>query len=398
MRRYVLRRLAQIVVTLYLYLTLVFFILEAIPGDVSQIYIQNPLLTKEVREQLIRDLGLDKPIHERYFTYLVNFFLGRWGTSFSHDRPVWNIIIERLPRTALLFLTATLISFYLGFVLGKIIAWRRGQFAEYASTVTGITLFTVFTPMLALLLVWIFSLQLHLFPIANFLDENKWQLVSLRAETIFNYMLLTLGVVTIVGLSLWWAAHRFIYQPWTRFFALLGGFTGLFALTGYFWMAFGQCWDAFPQYGGRICNWQLAGDILYHMVLPVLNVTLISFGGTMLLMRNSMLETIREDFVMAAKAKGLPDSRVRDKHAARNAMLPVVTSFVLSLALAIDGGIITETLFSWPGMGLTLLSAVQEKDMPLAVAALVFVGVFALIAHLVADVLYAYLDPRIRYD
>ena len=89
---------------------------------------------------------------------------------------------------------------------------------------------------------------------------------------------------------------------------------------------------------------------------------------------------------------------MRDKHAARNAMLPVVTSFVLSLALAIDGGIITETLFSWPGMGLTLLNAVQEKDMPLAVAALVFVGVFALIAHLVADVLYAYLDPRIRYD
>jgi peptide/nickel transport system permease protein len=87
------------------------------------------------------------------------------------------------------------------------------------------------------------------------------------------------------------------------------------------------------------------------MILPVLNVTLISFGGTMLLMRNSMLETIREDYVMAAKAKGLPDSKVRDDHAARNALLPVVTSFVLSLALAIDGGIITETLFSWPGWG-----------------------------------------------
>lgn len=404
MRRYVLRRLAQIVVTLYLYLTLVFFILEAIPGDVSQIYIQNPLLTKEAREQLIRDLGLDKPLHERYFTYLVNFFLGRWGTSFSNDRPVWDIIIERLPRTALLFLTATLISFYLGFVLGKLIAWRRGQLIEYTSTVVGITLFTVFTPMLALLIVWIFALQLYqwtghsIFPIANFLDQNKWQLVSLRAETIFNYMLLTLGVLAVFSVGWWYLVHRYVHRPGARFFVLLGGFTGAFALTAYLWVTLGECWPAFPQYGGKICSWQLALDILHHMILPVLNVTLISFGGTMLLMRNSMLETIREDYVMAAKAKGLPDSKVRDDHAARNALLPVVTSFVLSLALAIDGGIITETLFSWPGMGLTLLNAVQEKDMPLAVAALVFVGVFALIAHLIADILYAYLDPRIRYD
>jgi peptide/nickel transport system permease protein len=410
MRRYLLRRIVQIVVTLYLYLTLVFFILQAMPGDFSQIYIDNPQLDKAAREQLIRDLGLDKPLHEQYLTYLRNFVIGQWGVSFANGRPVWDIIVERLPRTALLFVTATLIAFYLGFLLGKLIAWRRGRLIEYTSTVVGITFYTAFTPMLALLLVWIFAIQLtnwtgvKLFPIANFLDMDKWQLVNLGphgSNIIFGYMLATLGALAAFIFAYWWLCHRLIHRPGVRFLALLGGYTGALLLAGYVWVAvepLAQCWPAFQVYGGRICNWQLAVDILHHMILPVTVVTLISFGGTMLLMRNSMLETIREDYVMAAKAKGLPDSKVRDDHAARNALLPVVTSFVLSLALAIDGGIITETLFSWPGMGLTLLNSVQEQDFPLAIAALVFTGVFALIAHLVADILYAYLDPRIRYE
>jgi peptide/nickel transport system permease protein len=139
-------------------------------------------------------------------------------------------------------------------------------------------------------------------------------------------------------------------------------------------------------------------DIAHHLILPILTLALISFAGTMLLTRNSMLETVREDFIMAARAKGLPDHVVRDRHAARNAMLPVVTSFVFSLAFALDGGVVTETIFSWPGMGLTLLDAVTEEDIPLAIGALVFTGTLALTAHLIADILYAYLDPRIRYS
>ena len=141
----------------------------------------------------------------------------------------------------------------------------------------------------------------------------------------------------------------------------------------------------------------LALDLVKHMVLPIATLTLISFAGTMLLTRNSMLEVIREDHVMVARAKGLPEKDVRDKHVARNALLPVVTSFVFSLAFAIDGGVIIESVFSWPGMGQTLVSATVSEDLPLAVGAFVFVGVFVLVAHLAADVLYAYLDPRVRY-
>jgi len=118
----------------------------------------------------------------------------------------------------------------------------------------------------------------------------------------------------------------------------------------------------------------------------------------MLLMRNTMLETMREDYVMAAKAKGLPDNVVRDKHAARNALLPVVTSLIFAIAFSVDGGVFTETIFSWPGMGQLLLLSALEQDYPVAIGSLVFTGIFALVAHVIADILYAFLDPRIRYD
>ena len=112
--------------------------------------------------------------------------------------------------------------------------------------------------------------------------------------------------------------------------------------------------------------------------------------------RSSMLETLREDFILTARAKGLPEGMVRDRHAARTALLPVVTSLVLAVATVIDGGVITEAVFSWPGMGEILISSVLSEDIPVAVGAFAFIGVLALIGHFVVDVLYGLLDPRIR--
>jgi peptide/nickel transport system permease protein len=111
-----------------------------------------------------------------------------------------------------------------------------------------------------------------------------------------------------------------------------------------------------------------------------------------------MLETLREDYILTAKAKGMPEKIVRDKHAARNALLPVWTGLVFSIGGSVSGGIITETVFSWPGLGLTLLSSAQLEDIPLAMGALTITGVMTLVSHLVADIGYAFLDPRIRYN
>ena len=123
---------------------------------------------------------------------------------------------------------------------------------------------------------------------------------------------------------------------------------------------------------------------------------MVNYAGTTLLTRTSMIETLREDYILTARAKGVPDTTIRDRHSARNAMLPVTTSLVLALATVIGGGILTEQIFSWPGIGQTYLAALGTEDIPLTMGALALIGILALIAHLVADILYAYLDPRIR--
>jgi peptide/nickel transport system permease protein len=139
-----------------------------------------------------------------------------------------------------------------------------------------------------------------------------------------------------------------------------------------------------------------AWDIVHHTMLPVLVLAAVAFGGTMLLTRSAMLETLGEDYILTARAKGIPERAIRDRHAARNAMLPVTTSLVLALAFVIGGGIVTENIFSWPGMGSLLLQAVTSEDVPLAIGTLSIVGVLALFGHLIADILYTILDPRIR--
>lgn len=138
-------------------------------------------------------------------------------------------------------------------------------------------------------------------------------------------------------------------------------------------------------------------DVLHHMVLPLSVLFTIHFGGFMLIMRSSMLETLKEDYIVTARAKGLTERQIRERHAAKNAALPVVTSVGLSLAFSINGGAITETIFSWPGIGRELVFSVSNSDYPLAQIAFLLIAALVLVANLVVDVLYAYLDPRIKY-
>lgn len=383
MRRYVLRRLVQIVITFFLFQTLTFFLLYAQPGDITDQYLLNPNIPPEARERIRAQLGLDKPPHLQYIQYLENFLTGNLGVSFSHyPRPVIEIILERLPRTLVLFLSATLVSFYLGFALGKALAWRRGSLFEYGTTIFGVTMYTVFTPWFALMMIWLFAFKLNWFPTGKFITPEFWRSAPTDANTVFLRMIYTGLAAGIVAFLAYVLVHR-VASPLRRSAGTIAFLT--FVVTA-----------VAPWVRHELGPYAL--DILKHMALPILTLTLISFAGTMLLTRNSLLETMREDYILAARAKGLPENVVRDKHAARTALLPVVTSFVFSLAFAIDGGVITETIFSWPGMGLTLLSAVTQEDIPLAMGAFAFTGVLALFAHLVADILYAYLDPRIRYE
>lgn len=138
-------------------------------------------------------------------------------------------------------------------------------------------------------------------------------------------------------------------------------------------------------------------DILHHMALPLFTLCIIHFGSYLLIMRSSMLDTLREDYILTARAKGLSQRQIRNRHAAPNASLPVLTSVGLSLAFSVNGGALTEIVFSWPGLGRELIFAVSNNDYPLAMASFLFISSVVLVANLVVDILYAYLDPRIHY-
>ncbi|MEW5910487.1 MAG: ABC transporter permease [Thermodesulfobacteriota bacterium] len=138
-------------------------------------------------------------------------------------------------------------------------------------------------------------------------------------------------------------------------------------------------------------------DVLHHMILPLSTLFLIYFGSYLLLMRSSMLDTLKEDYILTARAKGLKEKTIRDHHAAPNAALPVVTSVGLSLAFSINGGALTETVFTWPGIGRELVFSVSNNDYPLAQASFLLIAAVVLLSNLIVDILYAYLDPRIRY-
>lgn len=138
-------------------------------------------------------------------------------------------------------------------------------------------------------------------------------------------------------------------------------------------------------------------DLIHHMILPLMTLFIIHLGSYLLLMRSSMLGVLKEDYIITARAKGLSEKRIRNRHAAKNAALPVITSVGLSLAFSINGGALTEQIFTWPGIGRELIFAVSNNDYPLAQACFMLIAGVVLVANLIVDLLYAYLDPRIVY-
>ena len=323
LRRYIARRMIQVIIIFFVILTVLFLLFRLAPGDPVSMMV-DPDMTQEDAEMLIVQLGLDQPIGVQYLIYIKNFFTGHFGFSFHYGEPVVDIIWNRLPNTILLFTTSIILSALVGVFLGKIASWHKGKKTDSLMTIGALVTHTLFLPWLALILIWVFGYKFGWFPINGMISEEVW------------------------------------LDPEAGFIAR-------------------------------------AIDVMYHMVLPLFTLFLIHFGAYLLIMRSSMLETLKEDYILTARAKGLEEKVIRDHHAAPNAALPVVTSVGLSLAFSINGGALTETVFTWPGIGRELVSSVSQNDYPLALACFLMIAGVVLVSNLVVDVLYAYLDPRIRY-
>lgn len=376
------KRVVQMAITFFLFQAVTYFVIDAQPGDIADLLANNPDIPPSERQRLRAELGLDKPPVERFITYVTNFYQGNLGVSFGqYPRPVVEIIMERLPRTLVLFLTASIVAGWAGFITGKVLAWRRGGWVEHGSTIVGVTLYTVFTPWFGLMMIWLFAIVLDILPAGKFLDPIKWLGTDVSANDVFISLIITVTIASafvFAGLLLSGRAPRRYRTP-IRIVSVLIPLSSLVL----YWATNGL----------GVFAW----DIVSHTILPVLTVTLIAYGGYMLLTRTSMLETLKEDYILSARAKGLPAKTIRDRHAARTALLPVWTGLVFALGSAVSGGVITEGVFSWPGLGQTLLNSALIADIPVALGALTVVGIMVLISHLVADVGYAFLDPRIRY-
>lgn len=382
MIKYVGKRLVQGLLLLIVFLALLYVLLELQPGDISNQLISNPEIPPEAQQILRQRLGLDQPLFTRTVTYVINFFQGDLGLSFSqYPNTVRDLITERLPRTIVLFLSAVLLSYYMGFMFGKLMAWRRGKTSETALTLAGVAGYTVFYPWFAILMLWFWGYVVGWFPIGKFIDVGEWTGAPVPANQVFGRLLISLGIVSLVAVGVVAISERFDQVKGARV-RQIGLPLVILGFLAYWWLS------PLRPY---------VGDIVHHTALPVLTLASVNFAGVMLLTRASMLETLREDYILTARAKGLPERTIRDKHAARNALLPVVTSLVLAISFVIGGGILTEATFSWPGIGGMLLDATLAEDIPLATGTLGIIAILALIGHIIADVLYMFLDPRIGH-
>ena len=385
MYKYVFRRVYQLIIVFFLFLVTSYVLFDSIPGNAFQSLLLNPELPREAYDMVIQLYGLDKPLYERVILYIQNFFRGDFGYSYVHyPRTPIELIAERLPRTLMLFAMVNIVAFYTGFLIGKILAWRRGSKSETWITVTSVFSYTVFYPWFALMMLWFFGYKLDWLPIGKFLYPEKWYDSPYDSDVIFVSMIKFIAVASILQML------AFVY---TRNIESISARRNV-RFTSFMIIIIGSFmyWNT-----GEMLNQKIyAMDIAYHMILPVFTVTVVAFAGTALLTRTTMMEVMKDDFILTARAKGISQKRIRDRHAARNALLPVVTSFIFTIVTIIDGSVLTESIFSWPGMGQLILDSVLREDIPVAMASFSFIGVFALIAHFIADISYAYLDPRIR--
>ena len=375
MAGYIARRLIRAAITLATFQTILFLLIHALPWDAVDLIRMPAGYERGLRHVL----GLDLPLWEQYLVWMRGFFTGNLGRSFQlGGAPVMSLFLARIPRTLLLFLPGAFMGFSLGLWLGKYTAWWRGGWLELGATTAGIIFYTAFAPWLAFTLVAVFAVGLNWLPPENIINPNIWAGTTVLTETIAWRLVFTFTVDSLLALFVWHVTRRKALRHLFR----LGGILLLVGLTGYLWLVSGLT--------------VFALDILYHLVLPLITLILLTFGETMLLMRSTMIDVLADDHVLTARAKGLESHQVMERHVARLAIFPVLARFIVQLPLVIVGSFVIEKVFFWQGMGELLFRAIDSYDVPVVMGILSIVGALILVFHVMLDILIAWLDPRLR--
>lgn len=318
---YIGKRLLHAAFVLWAVATLCFLMFRLMPGDPTLNYIDTSM-NEEQRQQMLVAFGLDQPLHVQYLLYLRNLLRGEFGSSFLQGRPVIELVLEALPMTLVLTLSALVVAYAFGVIAGAFLAWKRGTVAE------GVAIPLV---------------------LATRAAPEFWLGMILLAIFAFGYGLFPSGGAISAGSE---------HGDFERFLTL---------------------------------------DFLHHLALPAIALAVYLQGLPLLLMRSTMLEVMQDEFVTMARMKGLSEWTIVIRHAARNALLPVATAFALGVGGSVGGNVVIETVFSWPGLGRTLVTAVQGADYPLAQGAFLIIAAVLVLMNLIADLLYGWLDPRVSH-
>ena len=334
MTGYAIRRGLTVIPVLVGVSLLVFSFVHLIPGDPALTMLGERATPEKVTEVRAR-LGLDRPLWEQYLLYVRKVVHGDLGVSIVRGDPVATDLWRRFPATVELAAAAMILATVIGVPLGVVCAVRRNSLIDSLARVGALTGVSMPIFWLGLVLAWVFGVQLGLLPTGFRLDSES------------------------------------TFRPITNFVIL----------------------DALLQR-----QWAVLGDALRHLILPAVALATIPLAVITRMTRASLLEELTRDYIRTARAKGLSQLAVIVRHGLGNALLPLLTVIGLQTGRLLAGAILTETIFSWPGIGLWVYESIESRDYAIVQGATLFIAVIVVVVNLATDLLYAVADPRIKYS
>jgi peptide/nickel transport system permease protein len=335
LRQYAITRLALVVPMVFILLTLVFLLMRVAPGDPISASLGGHAPESYVN-QIKHQLGYDKPLYVQYWNYLWDIAQGNFGTTITDRRNVTDIIRVNGAATLELTFFAMIVAIIVGVAVGLLAGRFRDGPMDVGGRLFGIVIYA--TP------VFFLGLMAQLF----FGSYLGWLPISDRASPITQ--------------------------------ATLETHTNIFTI------------DAIIDR-----NWSALGDVLRHLILPAVTLGLVTAGVFIRLIRVNVIRTMKDDYIEAARARGVSERSVVYHHAFRNALVPVITIMGLTIALLLGGAVLTETTFNWPGIGHALVLYLENRDYAAVQGIIIVFALVVVAASLIIDFVSAYIDPRIRY-
>jgi len=335
-RNFIITRLLLTIPMVLILVTMVFFVMRILPGDPIRSQL-GPKVSEEQAAALSARLGLDRPLPEQYFEFLRRMVTLDFGNALTQgERPIRDELAEKLPATIELALPAMVFTSLVGIFSGAYAAKHRKEPADYLIRLASIFVYAIPVFFMGLVFQIIFAVRIPILPLSGRMDT----------------LLLTQ------------------FESRTNFYVI----------------------DAILTQ-----NWPALKSVLSHLVMPVVTLGLVLTGPFVRLTRVNMIEMLQSDFITAGRARGLPERRLVYRHALRNTFIPILTLIGLQFALLLAGAVLTETTFSWPGMGRYLVDRIELRDYTAVQATIAVFALFVGLISVLVDILYAFVDPRIRY-